>query len=115
MRDLVVAACLLLGLGLMLTAAIGLLRLPDLLCRSHAVAKASALGIFLILIGLWVHLGAQVSGLKLALAIFFQLLTIPVSSHLVGMLAQEKRMPRWRERPMADHRVPPPGGGAERH
>jgi hypothetical protein len=42
MRDLVVAACLLLGLGLMLTAAIGLLRLPDLLCRSHAVAKASA-------------------------------------------------------------------------
>ena len=106
MKELLVGACLLLGLGLMLTAAIGLLRLPDLLCRSHAVAKASALGIFLILIGMWIHLGAQVSGLKIALAIFFQLVTIPVSSHLVGMLAHEKAIPRWRDRPQADHRNP---------
>ncbi len=108
MKDLLVSVCLLLGLALMITAAIGLLRLPDLLCRSHAVAKASSLGIFLLLIALWLDLGAEVSGLKIALAIFFQLLTIPVSSHLVGMLAQEKRIPRWRDRPMADHRPGPP-------
>ncbi len=106
MKELLVSSCLLLGLALMLTAAIGLLRLPDLLCRSHAVAKASALGVFLILIGMWIHLGAQVSGLKIALAIFFQLVTIPVSSHLVGMLAYEKGIPRWRDRPPADHRDP---------
>lgn len=108
MKELLVSGCLLLGLALMLTAAIGVLRLPDLLCRSHAVAKASALGVFLILIGMWIHLGAQVSGLKIALAIFFQLVTIPVSSHLVGMLAHEKRIPRWHERPEAGH-VNPPG------
>ena len=107
MRELLVSVCLLLGVALMLTAAIGVLRLPDLLCRSHAVAKASALGIFLILIGMWIHLGEQVSGLKIALAIFFQLVTIPVSSHLVGMLAHEKRIPRWRGRPEADHASPP--------
>ena len=107
MKELLVSGCLLLGLALMLTAAIGVLRLPDLLCRSHAVAKASALGVFLILIGMWIHLGAQVSGLKIALAIFFQLVTIPVSSHLVGMLAHEKRIPRWRDRPEASHTDPP--------
>lgn len=96
MKDLVIAACLLTGLFLMVTSAIGLLRLPDLYCRSHAVAKASSLGIFLLLIALWLDLAPEVSGLKLALAIFFQMLTIPVSSHLVGMLARNRNLPRWR-------------------
>lgn len=96
MKDLVVLLCLSTGLLLMITSAIGLLRLPDLFCRSHAVAKASSLGIFLLLIALWLHLAPAVSGLKLGLAIFFQVLTIPVSSHLVGMLAREKNVTRWR-------------------
>lgn len=96
MKDLLIAACLVTGLFLMVTSAIGLLRLPDLYCRSHAVAKASSLGIFLLLIALWLDLAPEVSGLKLSLAIFFQVLTIPVSSHLVGMLARARNQPRWR-------------------
>lgn len=96
MKEIVIALCLLTGLFLMITAAIGLVRLPDLYCRSHAVAKASSLGIFLLLIALWLELSPQVSGLKLALAIFFQILTIPISSHLVGLLAKDKDIPRWR-------------------
>jgi multicomponent Na+:H+ antiporter subunit G len=96
MKDLVITLCLITGLFLMITSAIGLLRLPDLYCRSHAVAKASSLGIFLLLIALWLDLAPEVSGLKLALAIFFQVLTIPVSSHLVGMLARQKNIAHWR-------------------
>jgi multicomponent Na+:H+ antiporter subunit G len=53
------------------TAAIGVLRLPDVLCRSHAVAKALALGIFLMLLGLWVYQGEKQTALKILLAIFF--------------------------------------------
>ena len=94
MREVVIALCLITGLFLMITAAIGLLRLPDLFCRSHAVAKASSLGIFLLLIALWLDLSPQVSGLKLALAIFFQILTIPLSSHLMGKLARSQRKGR---------------------
>jgi multicomponent Na+:H+ antiporter subunit G len=96
MNQLLIGGCLVTGVFLMVTAAIGLLRLPDLYCRSHAVAKASSLGIFLLLIALWLDLAPDVSGLKLFLAIFFQVLTIPVSSHLVGMLARAKGIPRWR-------------------
>ena len=91
MKEIVIALCLGTGLFLMVTAAIGLLRLPDLFCRSHAVAKASSLGIFLLLIALWLDLSPQVSGLKLALAIFFQILTIPLSSHLMGKLARSQQ------------------------
>ena len=96
MKEILTALCLITGIFLMVTAAIGLVRLPDLYCRSHAVAKASSLGIFLLLIALWLHLSPEVSGLKLVLAIVFQILTIPISSHLVGLLAQQKNLPRWR-------------------
>jgi len=90
------------GTFFILVAAIGLLRLPDVLCRSHAVAKAMTLGIILMFVGLYLHLSqaGTGTGLKIILAIFFQLLTIPVSSHLLCQLAWEKGLPRWREKPV---------------
>lgn len=95
-------ASLLMGSLFILIAAIGLLRMPDVLCRSHAVAKAMTLGIVLMFVGLLLHLpGDGSSGLKTILAICFQLLTIPVSSHLLCLLARETNLPRWRKRPEA--------------
>jgi multicomponent Na+:H+ antiporter subunit G len=107
MMDLLTALLILTGAFLILTAAIGIVRLPDVLCRSHAVAKALTLGIFLMLVGLWVSLAEEQAATKIALAIFFQLITIPVASHLVGLLAMQKNLPRWRSRPIDDHRAPP--------
>jgi multicomponent Na+:H+ antiporter subunit G len=106
------------GAFFVLAAAIGIVRLPDVLCRSHALAKGMTLGISLMLAGLWIHLGRaeDTSGLKIALAVFFQLLTIPVSSHLLSLLAWQQDLPRWRHAPVADHRkkqaAPAPVGGA---
>ncbi len=96
MTDLLAALLLLTGAGFVLLAAIGLVRLPDVLCRSHAVAKASTLGIFSMLLGLWVALGVEAAGLKVPLAIAFQITTIPVASHLISLLAREKNLSRWR-------------------
>jgi multicomponent Na+:H+ antiporter subunit G len=104
MIELVTAILILTGASLMLTAAVGVVRLPDVLCRSHAVAKGLTLGIFLLLLGLWVDQGERQAAFKILLAIVFQLITIPVASHLVGLLALQKSLPRWRDRPMDDHR-----------
>jgi multicomponent Na+:H+ antiporter subunit G len=104
MNDFLTATLILTGALFILTAAIGVVRLPDVLCRSHAVAKALTLGMFLMLLGLWVHLGDSDAALKITLAMFFQLVTIPVASHLVGLLALQKNLPRWKERPTDDHR-----------
>ena len=106
MNDFLTATLILTGVGFIGVAAIGVVRLPDVLCRSHAVAKALTLGMFLMLLGLWVHLGDSNAALKITLAIFFQLVTIPVASHLVGLLALQKNLPRWKERPLDDHRKP---------
>lgn len=100
LSEILTAAFILSGALLILVSAIGVVRLPDVLCRSHAVAKALTLGIFLMLVGLWTHMDEARTGMKVALAIFFQVLTIPVASHLIGMLAHRKGVPRWRERPI---------------
>jgi multicomponent Na+:H+ antiporter subunit G len=107
MTELLTCILLLLGMTFIVIAAIGAVRLPDVLCRSHAVAKAVTLGIFTMLLGLWLHLGAEDVGLKILLAILFQVITIPVASHLISLLAFQKDIPRWRERPMDDGRVKP--------
>ncbi|MEM1157042.1 MAG: monovalent cation/H(+) antiporter subunit G [Verrucomicrobiota bacterium] len=101
-----VLTCILLVTGTVwiLLACLGLLRLPDLLCRSHAMGKAMTLGITLILLAVALQLGAEKAGLKVLLAILFQFLTIPVAGHLVSLLAYRKNMPRWRHRPMDRHK-----------
>lgn len=76
LNDILTVTLVLTGALFILTAAIGVVRLPDVLCRSHAVAKALTLGMFLMLLGLWVHLDDDQAALKITLAIFFQLVTI---------------------------------------
>ncbi|MCZ7637394.1 MAG: monovalent cation/H(+) antiporter subunit G [Verrucomicrobia bacterium] len=107
MMEVLVSLLVVFGVVLIVVAAIGLLRLPDVLCRAHAVAKAATLGIFSLLLALWIALGQEGVGLKILLAIFFQVTTIPVASHLVSLLALQKNIPRWRERPV-DSREPAP-------
>ena len=104
MSEMLASALLLVGVAFILTGSIGVVRLPDVLCRSHAVAKALTLGIFLMLLGLWLFLAHEGKGLKIALIIAFQILTIPVSGHLIGRLAMNKNIRRWRHRPVDDHR-----------
>ena len=103
MTDVLAALSLLLGVGLMAVAAVGLLRLPDVLCRAHALGMATALGLSLVLLAVWLALDAPGVGLKVVLAIVLQFATIPVASHLFGLLAIRKRVRLWtgrdRERP----------------
>jgi multicomponent Na+:H+ antiporter subunit G len=82
------------GLFFLVVAGVGIARLPDVYCRAHAVGKAMTLGIILLLIGF----GLLVEGAawwKIALAIGFQLGTIPVASHLFCLVAYQKKVKRW--------------------
>jgi multicomponent Na+:H+ antiporter subunit G len=87
MKETLAIVLLLTGAAFILLAAIGAVRLPDVLCRCHAVAKASTLGIFSMLLGLWAYLGDETVGLKILLAILFQVVTIPVAAHMISLLA----------------------------
>lgn len=82
--DWIAALCMLSGATLALIAAIGVLRLPDLLSRMHAATKPQVLGLVLVLIGLGFHFrDPEVIGL-LALVGLFQMVTSPVANHMVA-------------------------------
>lgn len=85
--DVISAACMLTGATLALVAAIGVLRLPDLLSRMHAATKPQVLGLVLVLTGLGLRFrDTEVIGI-LVLVGLFQMITSPVASHMVGRAA----------------------------
>lgn len=90
------------GTLLILVAIIGLLRLPDLLTRAHALTKAMTLGISLLLLAFGLHHATAAAGFKALLTIFFLFLTIPVAGHLVGLVAYKQNLPRWKQQPPAE-------------
>ena len=82
--DFLAAACLLVGSGLTLAAGIGLVRFPDLLARIHAGAKPQVLGVLLALVGVGLRLRSATVVATLVLVGLFQLVTAPVSAHIVA-------------------------------
>jgi multicomponent Na+:H+ antiporter subunit G len=82
--DTVTAVFLVAGALMSLAAAVGLLRFPDLLSRMHAATKPQVLGLFLLLAAIGLQMRTWWVWPVLLVAWIFQLLTVPVSAHMVG-------------------------------
>ena len=79
-----------------LTAAVGLLRLPDFYTRAHAPTKAATLGLLLCGSGSVLLYGTQSDTLWLEklLLMLFVVLTAPVSAQLLVRGAAARRIPQ---------------------
>ena len=84
MIDLIISGFLLLGGFFALIAAIGVLRLPDVLTRMHASTKAGILGSSLILIACAIFLGETEITARVVAIILFLMLTSPIGAHMIG-------------------------------
>ena len=82
--DIVSAVLILLGGVLSLAAALGLLRFSDLLSRMHASAKPQVLGLLMVAVAIAIQSPTWSTVTTLAIIISFQLVTIPVATHMVG-------------------------------
>ncbi len=91
LADVVAFACLLAGAALCLTAGLGLVRFPDVLSRMHAGTKPQVLGVLLVMIGAAIRLDGWANAWMLLLVAAFQLLTAPVSAHLISRVAYRRR------------------------
>jgi len=89
------AILLLLGALFMLLAALGALRMPDLLTRMHATTKASVLGAGLTLLGVAVHFWEQDVLLRVVAIVAFVTLTSPVAAHAIGRAGYRSGSPLW--------------------
>ena len=91
MTEIVIAILLLLGGFFALIAAIGVLRLPDVLTRMHASTKAGTLGSSLVLIGCAVYFGETTVTVRVIAIILFLMLTAPIGAHMLGRAAVRER------------------------
>lgn len=87
MIDIIAGALLISGSLLATIAAIGIVRFPDVLSRMHAATKPQTVGLLLILLGLALRLQDVSDTTVIAIIVAFQLLTAPVSAHMVGRAA----------------------------
>ena len=89
--DVVAISCLLAGSFLCLTAGLGLLRFPDVLTRMHAGTKPQVLGVLLVMVGAGIRLHGWSATWMLLLVAVFQMLTAPVSAHMISRVAYRRR------------------------
>ena len=82
--DLLAVICVVLGAFLSLLAGVGLLRFPDALSRLHAATKPQILGLLFVVTGIALEAHSWSTLLALAPVLLFQILTAPVSAHMVG-------------------------------
>lgn len=78
---------MLMGSIFIFIAAIGILRMPDMLMRMHAATKAGTLGAGLILIGVTFHFKKWDVSIEALLTILFIFITAPIASHLLAKAA----------------------------
>ena len=69
------------GLFFLTVAAIGVIRLPDVFSRSHAVSLADSVGAFLMLIGVALHEGLGKNTLKILVVLALLFILNPVIAH----------------------------------
>ncbi|MDX1388877.1 MAG: monovalent cation/H(+) antiporter subunit G [Acidobacteriota bacterium] len=81
------------GTALILVAAIGIVRMPDLLMRMHASSKAGTLGAVLILIAVAVSFADTAIVMRVTLIVLFLFLTAPLSAHLIARAGYCKGTP----------------------
>jgi multicomponent Na+:H+ antiporter subunit G len=82
--DGIAASLLILGSLVILLAAVGAVRFPDITSRLHAAAKAPVLGILFIGAGVVVALGTAEATIVVGLVVLLQLIASPVGSHMLA-------------------------------
>lgn len=98
MTGLIGGALVLAGLFFVLSAVIGVLRLPDFYTRLHALGKCDTLGVGLLVAGLALRYGTGHDTLKMLLIPVFVALANPVATHALGRAAMRSGLTPWMPR-----------------
>lgn len=87
MIDLLSGLSIGVGVIALVTGSLGLIRLPDLYSRTHAVGMMDTAGVGFIILGLIIHEGFTLISFKLALVGIFLFFTSPIATHAVAQVA----------------------------
>jgi len=91
---------ILVGLFFVLVAAIGVVRLPDVYTRSHAVGLTDSVGAFFLLLGLALYQGLSTNLVKILVVLVLLYLLNPVITHATVRAALRSGLKPWsKEKP----------------
>ena len=77
------------GVIALLIGSLGLIKLPDVYCRIHAVGMIDTAGASFIILGMIIHQGFSLVSFKLALIGVFLFFTSPIATHAVAKVAHK--------------------------
>lgn len=95
MTELVGTFFVLAGVPFFLSGTLGILRLPDIYTRLHALTKADNVGLGFIVLGMIIQATSWLEVVKLLLIWFLVLLASSASCHLVADAALRRRIKPW--------------------
>jgi multicomponent Na+:H+ antiporter subunit G len=86
---------MIIGLFVLLVAAIGMIRLPDVFTRSHAVGLTDSVGALFFLTGLALYQGVGANMIRVFLVLVLLYLLNPVITHAMVRAALRSGMKPW--------------------
>jgi multicomponent Na+:H+ antiporter subunit G len=95
MAESISQVLLLLGAVFMLLAAIGMVRMPDVLTRLHSSTKSGTLGVGLIMLGVALVFGDFAIGVRALAIVIFMFFTAPVAAHMIARATYLSGVPLW--------------------
>lgn len=93
MMEWIVSFLLISGSLFMLVAAIGVIRLPDVYMRMHAITKAASLGAILMLTAVFLWYPLWIVAVESLMVVLFIILTAPIGSHMIARVAHSMKVP----------------------
>lgn len=90
-----IVVCILFGLFFTFVSAVGIVRLPDVYTRAHAVAQLDTLGAGFALVGVAIGLGWQTTTFKLILLVLFIFIANPTTAHAITRAGHEAGIKPW--------------------
>ena len=85
--DVITSIFLLASVAFVLLACIGLYRFDDVFSRIHAATKSITLGVVLVAAGAALQLRDPGDSVKLVIAALLQMISAPVTAHIIGRAA----------------------------
>ena len=94
-----------LGTLALLVGALGLVRLPNLFSRIHAVGMMDTAGVAFITLGMLIHEGFSLISVKLAVVGIFLFFTSPIATHAVAQVAYKSGFSPLGQKPVGNTKV----------
>ena len=87
------------GLFFLVVGSIGMLRLPDVFARAHALSLTDSLGAVFVLLGLVVYQGLNMNLVRILVVLALIYLLNPVISHAIIRAALRSGVKPWEKTP----------------